>query len=161
RCRALPILQTPFTRSSRDKHGLAASAARTEEIFNMRWWVRTIAGVCLVAAVSAPAAPQATRPAAAKWVSGFYVGYMADIYPPSAIDFGSLTHVMVFSVRPQRNGTLDTALFIDRVNGPRTAQDVATRAHAAGRKAILVIGGSDTQAGFTGATSSENLSTFV
>lgn len=127
----------------------------------MRWWVRTIAGVCLVAAVSAPAAPQATRPAAAKWVSGFYVGYMADIYPPSAIDFGSLTHVMVFSVRPQRNGTLDTALFIDRVNGPRTAQDVATRAHAAGRKAILVIGGSDTQAGFTGATSSENLSTFV
>src|SRR6478672_388630 len=93
-----------------------------------------------VAAVCAftPSAQSAT--AAPKWVSGFYVGYMAARYPPSAIDFSALTHVMVFSVLPQRDGTLVTDLFVDRVEGPKIAQQVATLAHAAGRKAILTVG---------------------
>lgn len=106
----------------------------------------------------------AVTPASAttgKWVSGYYVGYMASSYPPSAIDFSSLTHVMVFAVLPHIDGTLDTTLFIDSTNGPKIAQDVATRAHAAGKKAILTVGGSGTEAAFAGATGSQYLTTFV
>jgi chitinase len=95
------------------------------------------------------------------WVSGFYVGWMASTYPPSAIDFSSLTHVMVFSVLPHTNGSLDTTLFIDPTNGPLLAKDIAARAHAAGRKAILVVGGTDSETGFSGATRTASMSTFV
>ncbi|MCC6271282.1 MAG: hypothetical protein IT190_08390, partial [Microbacteriaceae bacterium] len=35
--------------------------------------------------------------AAGPWVSGFYVGWMAGTVPPAAIDYRSLTHVMMFS----------------------------------------------------------------
>lgn len=104
-------------------------------------------------------APRAT--AGEMWVSGFYVGYMASSYPPSAIDFSALTHVMVFSLLPRSDGTLDTTLFIDAVNGPAVAKDVAQRAHAAGRKAILVVGGEGTASAFRGATSPQYMSTFV
>jgi len=86
-----------------------------------------------------------------KWISGFYVGYMADAYPPAEIDFGSLTHVMVFSVLPRPDGTLDTSLFMDSTKGPKVAQEVARHAHRAGRKAILTIGGTGTGKSFNGA----------
>jgi chitinase len=115
----------------------------------------------LMMALSLPALQ--SRPAAAgiMWVSGFYVGYSASSYPPSAIDFSSLTHVMVFSVLPHTNGTLDTTLFIDAINGPLVAKDVARRAHAAGKKAVLVVGGAGSESGFKGATSAQYMSTFV
>lgn len=106
------------------------------------------------------AVPTSTA-AASPWVSGFYAGWTASSYPPSAVDFSSLTHVMVFSVLPQTNGTLDTTLFIDAVNGPLVAQQVAQRAHASGRSAILTVGGAGTESGFVGATSSQNMSAFV
>jgi chitinase len=105
--------------------------------------------------------PQAsTNVGVSKWVSGFYVGWMSSSYPPSAIDFSSLTHVMVFSVLPHTDGTLDKTLFIDATNGPKVAQDVAARAHAAGKQAILTVGGAGTAAGFEGATSA-HMTTFV
>src|SRR5438874_13707724 len=85
----------------------------------------TAASVCL--------GVQSAQAGTGKWVSGFYVGYMSSIYPPSAIDFSSLTHVMVFAVLPRADGTLDTSLFIDSTTGPKVAQAVATRAHAAGK----------------------------
>jgi chitinase len=107
-----------------------------------------------------PPARSAPAPSG-KWVSGFYVGYQASSYPPSAIDFESLTHVMVFAVLPRANGTLDTTLFVDAVNGPKLAQEVARRAHDARRVPILTIGGSDTETGFKGATRPENIAAFV
>src|SRR3954449_6863203 len=94
--------------------------------------------VAIVAVISCIHVSSAT---AAAWVSGFYVGWSADSYPPNAVDYSSLSHVMVFSVLPRTNGTLDTTLFIDSVNGPAVAKEVAQRAHAAGKKAILVVGG--------------------
>jgi chitinase len=120
----------------------------------MKRLLGTVLAVCLsVFAVGINAA-------GAMWVSGFYVGWTASSYPPSAIDFSSLTHVMVFSVLPHADGTLDTALFIDAVNGPLVAQDVARRAHAAGKKAILTVGGAGTGTAFAGATGS-NMTMFV
>ena len=101
------------------------------------------------------------RPADAGGVSGFYVGWMASTYPPSAVDYASLSQVMVFSVIPRTDGTLDTTLFIDSVNGPAVAKDLAQRAHAAGKKAILVVGGAGASSGFRSASSSSTRPTFV
>jgi len=95
------------------------------------------------------------------WVAGDYVGYMYWQYPPSAIDFTSLTQVNVFSVIPNNDGTLNTTLFIDAVNGPLVAKNIATLAHAAGKKAVLVIGGAGTGAQFQSATSATYMNAFV
>jgi chitinase len=115
----------------------------------------------VIALVTCVATVSPSRAAAGQWVSGYYVGYGASAYPPSAIDFSSLTHVMVFSVLPRTDGTLDTTLFIDATNGPKVAQQVAQLAHAAGRKAILTVGGAGTGSGFEGASGSQNMATFV
>jgi len=101
------------------------------------------------------------RAATRTWVSGYYVGYMSSTYPPSAIDYSALTHVMVFSVVPRSDGSLDTTLFIDASNGPKTAMDVAQRAHAAGASAILTIGGANTEAGFLAGTRTQTLGVFA
>ncbi len=83
-----------------------------------------------------------------KWVSGFWVGWQSDEYPPAAIDFSALTHIVVFAVRPRNDGTLDTTLDHDETSGPRLAREVAARAHAAGRKALLCVGGADSAGQF-------------
>jgi len=94
-------------------------------------------------------------------VAGFYVGYDSGNYPPSAIDFTSVSQVNVFSVLPKNDGTIDTTLFIDSVNGPLVAQNVASLAHAAGRKAVLVVGGAGSGTQFHSATSSTYMNAFV
>ena len=102
-----------------------------------------------------------TRASTPKWVSGYYVGWDTINYPPSAIDFSSLSHIMVFAVLPNSNGTLNTNMYIDSVSGPRMAQDVAVRAHASSKKAILTVGGYPFQREFQGATNSTNINAFV
>src|SRR5262249_54166964 len=96
-----------------------------------------------------------------RWVGGCYAGWTAKSYPPSAVDYASLSQVMMFSLQPRADGTLDTTMFIDAVNGPLVAQELAARAHAAGKIAVLVVGGEVTQRGFEGATSAMNMDTFV
>ncbi len=96
--------------------------------------------------------------AASKWVSGFYVGWMANSYPPSAIDFSALSHVMMFSALPQNDGSLDTTFF---GAGSSVAIDVAQRAHAAGKKAVLAVGGAGYDSQFRSAASSTTINTFV
>src|SRR5262245_33830389 len=95
------------------------------------------------------------------WVGGFYAGWNAGEYPPSAVDYASLSQVMVFSLQPRANGTLDTTLFLDEIRGPQVAREVASRAHDAGRVAILVVGGEGTQSAFRGATSGNVIATFA
>jgi chitinase len=76
-----------------------------------------------------------------RWVSGFWVGWQSDEYPPEAIDFGSLTQVIVFALKPNIDGSIDKTISTDEVSGPRLAKEVAARAHAAGKKALLCVGG--------------------
>jgi chitinase len=76
-----------------------------------------------------------------RWLAGFYPGWEYEFYPPELIDFSSLTHVVMFSVVPRNDGSLDTSFFMDSMTGPRIAQEVVMRAHAAGRKALLAVGG--------------------
>lgn len=147
-----------FPRPTDRDRGTAASAGTVTRphgaVRTSRAVACAVAALCLVAGrpITATAGP---------WVAGNYVGWGASSYPPSAIDFSSLTQINVFSVVPNPNGTLDTTLFIDSVNGPLVAKDIASRAHAAGKKAVLVIGGAGTETQFKSATSPSYMNTFV
>lgn len=81
--------------------------------------------------------------AATQWVMGYYLAYQQGQLPPSAIDWNGLTHIIMGRVKANADGTLDTGFDIGAPAGPNLAIDVANRAHAAGRKAILMLGGDD------------------
>ncbi|MFP2907859.1 glycosyl hydrolase family 18 protein [Pyxidicoccus sp. 3LFB2] len=94
-----------------------------------------------------------------KWVSGYYTGWNADLYPPEKVDFSAMTHIIVGRATPRTDGTLSTAF--DNSNGPAMARTLATRAHAAGRKAIIMVGGAGEHANWVGAASNANRAKFV
>ncbi|GMU08439.1 glycosyl hydrolase family 18 protein [Corallococcus caeni] len=94
-----------------------------------------------------------------KWVSGYYTGWNADDYPPEKVDFSALTHIFVGRATPRTDGTLNTQF--DNDNGPAIARTLATRAHAAGRKAVIMVGGSGEHDGWVGAASNANRAKFV
>jgi chitinase len=75
------------------------------------------------------------------WISGYYVGYQANLYPIAEVDFSALTHLMVGAVVPNADGSLDTTFDIDAVNGPIWAKQATTAAHAHGVKAVVMLGG--------------------
>ncbi|RKH26441.1 glycoside hydrolase family 18 protein [Corallococcus praedator] len=100
-----------------------------------------------------------TPPGQGKWVSGYYTGWNADDYPPEKVDFSALTHILVGRVTPKPDGTLSTKFDNDR--GPEIARILSKRAHAAGRKAIIMVGGSGEHDGWVGAASDANRAKFV
>jgi chitinase len=108
-----------------------------------------------------PPPPPPPTPSGTRWVSAYYVGYQRDLYPVASIDFSLMTHIIVGRLKPNEDGTLAKDFDIDDVNGPAMARAVSQRAHAAGRKAILMLGGDGEHAGFVGAASSANRATFV
>ncbi|MBI5494518.1 MAG: hypothetical protein HY904_05780 [Deltaproteobacteria bacterium] len=109
------------------------------------------------ATVSVSTAPATTTP----WVTGYYVGYQSLMYPPAAVDFTAITHLAVGAALPRTDGTIDTSFYIDAVNGPALALDLTARAHLAGRKAILMLGGAGAHALWQGATSATHRAAFV
>ncbi|RYZ32990.1 MAG: glycoside hydrolase family 18 protein, partial [Myxococcaceae bacterium] len=114
-----------------------------------------------VASVVVGAAPSVKGPAGqgGKWVSGYYTGWNADEYPPEKVDFSALTHILVGRVTPKADGTLSTKFDNDR--GPEIARTLSKRAHAAGRKALIMVGGSGEHDGWVGAASDANRAKFV
>ena len=91
-------------------------------------------------------------------VTAYYPGYRQSYLPPSSIDFSAVTHTIHFSVMPNADGTLNTG-----ANGltPAYSTNLVARAHAAGGKALICVGGAGSQAGFQGATTPANLATFI
>lgn len=92
------------------------------------------------------------------WSTAYYAGWMQNQLPASRVDFAALSHVIHFSVVPNPNGSLDSSvhsLF------PANSADLLTRAHAAGRKVLLSVGGADTQAAFQLATAPSNAPFFI
>ena len=110
--------------------------------------------VLLAASALATIAGAQTQP----WVSAYYAGWMQDGYPPSAVDFGAMTHVIHFSLEPGNGGTISGT-----GNGitPSASQALVSTAHAAGKKAIVTVGGWGADGGFVNATNSANRATFV
>jgi chitinase len=92
------------------------------------------------------------------WRTAYYPGWEQSAMPASTIDFAALTHIIHFSVVPNSDGTLNTS-----ANDLTTenSADVISRAHAAGVKVIICLGGSETEGAFQAATSVANLPTFI
>jgi chitinase len=92
------------------------------------------------------------------WNSAYYAGWTQNDMPAQAVDFSATTHIIHFSVVPNTNGTLD---FTPNTLTVGNSTDLVTRAHAAGVKVLLCVGGADSENGFLGATSAGTLSTFL
>ena len=107
------------------------------------------------------APPPPPPPAGSRWVSGYYVGYQRGLYPEATVDLASMTHLLVGRIRPLADGTVTTDFDVDAVIGPQMARTLSTRAHQAGRKALLMLGGEGEHAGFVGAASAANRGRFV
>ena len=92
------------------------------------------------------------------WCLGYYPGWEQGSMPASNIDFTTLTHVIHFSVVPHLDGTLDSnANYIS----PANSSDVISKAHAAGRKVLICVGGGGSENLFQGATLLTNLPVFI
>jgi chitinase len=120
-------------------------------------------------AASAPVTPQGTVTAppppppatSQRWVAGYYAGYQRSLYPVAEIDFSLMSHIIVGRILPTSTGGVLTHFDINDVDGPAMARAVSTRAHQAGKKAILMLGGAGTHAQFVGAASATYRELFV
>ena len=99
--------------------------------------------------------------APAHWVGGYYVGYERNLYPIADVDFSAITHLMVGRLTPVADGTLTRHFDIDDVQGPIWAQRAIDAAHAARRRAILMIGGAGEVEGWRAAADDATRPTFV
>lgn len=101
--------------------------------------------------------------AADLWVTAYYAGWMQGNewsyhLRPGDIDFGAVTHVIHFSLNPNPDGTLNS-----EGNGLTTENSSAliTKAHAAGTKVLICIGGWNSGRGFASAVNDRNRRTFI
>lgn len=97
------------------------------------------------------------------WVTAYYAGWMQgqndDGYMTSQnIDFSAVTQVIHFSLVPNSDGSID---YSGNSITPTNSSQLIAKAHAAGVKVIISVGGWSSDTGFRGATSVANLSTFV
>ncbi len=100
-------------------------------------------------------------PSSTLWVMGYYAGYERDLYPAAEIDWTSLTHLVIGRMAPIADGSIDESFDLDVTSGPAMAKDLVTRAHAAGRKALIMVGGEGARLAFAGAASDVNRAAFV
>ena len=92
---------------------------------------------------TAPALADPFPVAASQWVLGYYVAYQRALLPPARIDWNGLSHIVMGRLAANANGTINTSFDWDTTDGPALAKQVAALAHAHGKKAILMLGGSD------------------
>ncbi len=101
--------------------------------------------------------PIISAPQSSNWVIGYFVGYLADKMPISAIDWTSLTHLAVGIVLPKTDGVLDLNNAFDAT---KRAQ-IIKNAHAKGRKVLAMIGGENTGTTWLAASSGTNRTNFI
>src|SRR4051794_29477657 len=91
------------------------------------------------------------------WSSAYYAAWLQGTMPASQVDYAPLTHILHFAIIPKADGTLNTG-----INGitPAYSIDLVTRAHAAGKKVLISVGGGGSLSGFQGASTSANRGTF-
>jgi len=121
----------------------------------------TVRSVIAVGGIAFLAAPVAVRGAGdgrtRTWVSGYYTAWNKDLYPPDKVDFSALTHIIVGRVLPRPDGSVHAGFdHQDGAVGRAMARTLSQRAHAAGRKALIMVGGSGEHAGWVGAASPAN-----
>jgi chitinase len=90
------------------------------------------------------------------WVTGYYPAWQ-DKLKPADIDYGSLTHVIYFTLFPTADGGLDMS---NGVNDA-TANALASAAHSAGKKVLICVGGDGAVKPYRHAIKSSVRETFV
>ncbi|NMO22969.1 glycosyl hydrolase [Pyxidicoccus fallax] len=97
----------------------------------------------------------------AQWVGGYYVGYQRGLLPMDSVDFSGMTDLIVGRFKPGPFGTLSADLDVTEYEGPIIAKELAQRAHAAGKKALMMLGGYGEHDNFVAATLPETRPIFV
>jgi chitinase len=92
------------------------------------------------------------------WVTGYYPGYQQGVMAATNIDFTTITHVVHFALVPNSDGSLNSGA---NSITPSQATNLVSLAHAANRKAIICVGGANSQPGFQGATIPAHLPAFI
>lgn len=92
------------------------------------------------------------------WNSAYYAGWMQDYLPAAHVDYTAMTYIIHFAVVPRIDGSLDS---VTNAVSLANSTDVVARAHAAGVKVLISVGGEDSAQGFRGATTAANRSRFV
>lgn len=91
------------------------------------------------------------------WCTAYYPGWeQQSSMPASSIDFTAVSHVVHFAVVPKADGSLDSS---QNSITPANSADLISRAHAAGKKVLICVGGANTS--FQSPSSSANLSLFI
>ncbi len=91
-----------------------------------------------------------------KWVTGYYAGWYWTMYPPEAVDMSTMTH-FVFGRYAPALGSLTGGQAGDLLEGAGNAHaevenTLIAKAHAAGVKTMMMIGGENDGPGFLAAT---------
>jgi len=105
--------------------------------------------------------PGVSLAAKSPWVMAYYPFWVQKSGMPSVgeINFSCMTHIVHFAVLPTNDGTIDMSS-----NGGVTseaARSLIQAAHAAGKKALISIGGANSRPAFLGALSAASRPTFV
>lgn len=89
--------------------------------------------------------PVPSKPASL-WVTAYYpVWNQSGAMTPDKIDYSAITHLVHFAIVPRADGTIE-----DTIHGtmnaitPAQSQDVVSRAHKAGDKVLICLGGAGT-----------------
>lgn len=112
--------------------------------------------------LSATATPAGVRlawnasPQGRKWVNGYYAGWFWETYPPEAVDMSTMTH-FVFGRYAPALGSLPGGRAGDLLEGAGGAHaevedTLIAKAHAAGVKVVMMVGGDSDGPGFLAAT---------
>ncbi len=112
--------------------------------------------------LSATATPAGVRlawnasPQGRKWVNGYYAGWFWETYPPEAVDMSTMTH-FVFGRYAPALGSLPGGRAGDLLEGAGGAHaevedTLIAKAHAAGVKTVMMVGGDSDGPGFVAAT---------
>lgn len=126
----------------------------------------------VVGGLGATATPQGVRlgwnpvTSSGKWVNGYYTGWFWEYFPPEAVDMSTMTH-FIFGRYAPGQGSLPGGQAGELMEGAGTAHTQAedrliAKAHAAGTKAIMMLGGEFDGPGFMAATADAGIrATFI
>jgi chitinase len=102
----------------------------------------------------APTSPSPS-PAPSSWVVGYYVSYLMDRQPISAIDWNGLTHLIAGYNAPKSDGSIDFGM------NAQTRAALLRAAHEHGKKALIMIGGENTGPQWLEASGAANRANFI
>lgn len=95
--------------------------------------------------------PPPTPPTVRKWVSGYYAGWFWDLYPPAVVDMTTMTHFIFGRYAPGGDAGGSPGQVIGAAgtgHDNSVEQFLVNKAHAAGVKALIMLGGAGDGAAF-------------